>query len=263
MPLPTPKDSESKEKFVSRCMSEISKLPKHKDQKENQRLAICYAQYSGKQKESFANTIIDITKETVLPGTNIVLEKGDRVKLAFDEGLGRDQNFVLNGEVWTKWVLDGDTTYVKKIDATHFAIVYDLSNKGFPKAVQTSRPAIYHVAQWNNDPVNYASLIRWLRGGALNESRMQEKTKLDTLSSEERLDVEAPMFSSSFVEETFLPVVDRFVINFNNGLEANTAFSEACEDANLDGMKGINVMQRKAIAGFISDKYSMNVEYVY
>ena len=43
MPLPTPKKKEKKGDFVSRCISEVAKDPKFKDNK--QRIAICYTQF--------------------------------------------------------------------------------------------------------------------------------------------------------------------------------------------------------------------------
>jgi hypothetical protein len=43
MPLPAPKKKEKKKDFVSRCISEVAKDPKFKDNQ--QRIAICYTQY--------------------------------------------------------------------------------------------------------------------------------------------------------------------------------------------------------------------------
>jgi hypothetical protein len=43
MPLPTPNKKEKKKDFVSRCISEVAKDPKFKDNK--QRIAICYTQF--------------------------------------------------------------------------------------------------------------------------------------------------------------------------------------------------------------------------
>jgi hypothetical protein len=43
MPLPTPKKKEKKKDFVGRCISEVAKDPKFKDNQ--QRIAICYTQY--------------------------------------------------------------------------------------------------------------------------------------------------------------------------------------------------------------------------
>ena len=43
MPLPKPSSKEKKKDFVSRCISEVSKDPKFKDNK--QRIAVCYTQF--------------------------------------------------------------------------------------------------------------------------------------------------------------------------------------------------------------------------
>ena len=43
MPLPKPSSKEKKKDFVNRCISEVSKDPKFKDNK--QRVAICYTQF--------------------------------------------------------------------------------------------------------------------------------------------------------------------------------------------------------------------------
>lgn len=43
MPLPTPKDGESKNDFVSRCVSKLSHMGEFKDN--DQRVAVCYSQY--------------------------------------------------------------------------------------------------------------------------------------------------------------------------------------------------------------------------
>ena len=43
MPLPSPRKKEKKKDFVGRCISEVAKDPKFKDNQ--QRIAICYTQY--------------------------------------------------------------------------------------------------------------------------------------------------------------------------------------------------------------------------
>ena len=43
MPLPAPRKKEKKKDFVSRCISEVAKDPKFKDNQ--QRIAICYTQF--------------------------------------------------------------------------------------------------------------------------------------------------------------------------------------------------------------------------
>ena len=50
MPLPKPKNKEKKSDFVSRCISEVAKDPKFKDNK--QRVAICYTQFDEAKSEA-------------------------------------------------------------------------------------------------------------------------------------------------------------------------------------------------------------------
>ena len=50
MPLPKPKNQEKKSDFVSRCISEVAKDPKFKDNK--QRVAICYTQFDEAKSEA-------------------------------------------------------------------------------------------------------------------------------------------------------------------------------------------------------------------
>jgi hypothetical protein len=50
MPLPKPKNQEKKNDFVNRCISEVAKDPKFKDNK--QRVAICYTQFDEAKSEA-------------------------------------------------------------------------------------------------------------------------------------------------------------------------------------------------------------------
>ena len=52
MALPKPKNKEKKSDFVSRCVSEVAKDPKFKDNK--QRVAICYTQFDESKKSDAA-----------------------------------------------------------------------------------------------------------------------------------------------------------------------------------------------------------------
>lgn len=55
MPLPTPRKSESKEKFISRCMRTLNNMSEGKDQ--SQRAGICYSQWNRrKAKEALLET---------------------------------------------------------------------------------------------------------------------------------------------------------------------------------------------------------------
>jgi hypothetical protein len=62
MPLPKPKNKEKKSDFVSRCISEVAKDPKFKDNK--QRIAICYTQFD--EAKSQASIVGGVDEEEFL-----------------------------------------------------------------------------------------------------------------------------------------------------------------------------------------------------
>lgn len=49
MPLPTPKDNESKNEFISRCISELTRMDEFKSKA--QRIAVCYTQWDKSNNE--------------------------------------------------------------------------------------------------------------------------------------------------------------------------------------------------------------------
>lgn len=49
MPLPTPKDNESKNEFISRCISELTHMDEFKSKA--QRIAVCYTQWDKTNNE--------------------------------------------------------------------------------------------------------------------------------------------------------------------------------------------------------------------
>jgi len=77
MPLPTPRKKEKKKDFVGRCISEVAKDPKFKDNQ--QRIAICYTQY-----------------DTAKASADVVVGSGDDEFLDFVE---KKQNIVIAQEV--------------------------------------------------------------------------------------------------------------------------------------------------------------------
>lgn len=62
MPIPSPRSNEKKSDFIGRCVSEVAKDPKYKDNK--QRVAICYTQFE--DAKSNASVIGEIDGEEVL-----------------------------------------------------------------------------------------------------------------------------------------------------------------------------------------------------
>ena len=54
MPLPKPKNKEKRSDFISRCVSQVAKDPKFKDNK--QRVAICYTQF--KEAKASADGVV-------------------------------------------------------------------------------------------------------------------------------------------------------------------------------------------------------------
>ena len=69
MPLPTPKNKEKRSDFIGRCVSEVAKDPKFKDNK--QRVAICYTQF--KEAKASAEGVVDLNGDEML----ILKEKED------------------------------------------------------------------------------------------------------------------------------------------------------------------------------------------
>jgi hypothetical protein len=56
MPIPKPKSREKRSEFIGRCVSEVAKDPKFKDNK--QRVAICYTQFQ--EAKASAEMIVDL-----------------------------------------------------------------------------------------------------------------------------------------------------------------------------------------------------------
>ena len=59
MPLPKPKNKEKRSDFIGRCVSEVAKDPKFKDNK--QRVAICYTQF--KEAKASADGIVSLAND--------------------------------------------------------------------------------------------------------------------------------------------------------------------------------------------------------
>ena len=76
MPLPVPKTGESSEIFISRCMSDDLMGEEYPDSK--QRLAICFSQYKGKEKEmkkGFITIAVDTKKKIDTETRDIVVSE--------------------------------------------------------------------------------------------------------------------------------------------------------------------------------------------
>lgn len=59
MPLPKPKNKEKRSDFIGRCVSEVAKDPKFKDNK--QRVAICYTQF--KEAKASADGVVSLAND--------------------------------------------------------------------------------------------------------------------------------------------------------------------------------------------------------
>ena len=59
MPLPIPKNKEKRSDFIGRCVSEVAKDPKFKDNK--QRVAICYTQF--KEAKASADGVVALAND--------------------------------------------------------------------------------------------------------------------------------------------------------------------------------------------------------
>ena len=79
MPIPKPKADESKNDYVSRCVKKLSDDGDFKDQ--NQRLAVCYAQYKNKEAVSEGRPYLYIPILEDVQVENKVIEKGDIVRI--------------------------------------------------------------------------------------------------------------------------------------------------------------------------------------
>jgi len=82
--MPTPKDGESQDEFHSRCMS---KLVGDEGYDSDQANAICYKYWENKNENKGIRDMrtIRIKQETPIPGTDYVLEAGDKIQAVIEE----------------------------------------------------------------------------------------------------------------------------------------------------------------------------------
>lgn len=57
MPLPTPNENESKNEFISRCISVLTNMNEFKSK--SQRIAVCYSQWDKQEKEKDNGNVQD------------------------------------------------------------------------------------------------------------------------------------------------------------------------------------------------------------
>jgi hypothetical protein len=86
MPVPTPRNKEEKDKFISRCVSflhkEESNKPKDKRRPNEQLVAICFSQWKNKSSKSSEEVEID---EATSEFVNKFLTKHPEYASYFDE----------------------------------------------------------------------------------------------------------------------------------------------------------------------------------
>ncbi len=79
MPIPTPKQGESQNDFIERCMSNPSMIEEFPEQK--QRTGVCFSQFRKKdlQEKSIIQdtTVEEISQEEVFDGTSKAISQGD------------------------------------------------------------------------------------------------------------------------------------------------------------------------------------------
>ena len=109
---------------------------------------------------------IRVEEDFRIPGTNIIVEKGDEIEVLNESHMGGTGTFtyVVDGTTWHKVSIMGYDAYVAKIDSTHFKWVIDTGGEGVEKALRRGSPAVYHVRQFLGE-VGYEDLVAWLRDG--------------------------------------------------------------------------------------------------
>lgn len=97
---------------------------------------------------------VRITEDFPIPGTDIVLEAGDRVRVT--EMNGTFRYIGSDGKEWQRVKFGGYDFYLSKIDSTHFFMTTDPDSK--------YRPAARHVGEFSHDRETFNALKMWLSG---------------------------------------------------------------------------------------------------
>jgi hypothetical protein len=118
MPLPVPQKKEKKKDFVSRCISEVAKDPKFKDNQ--QRIAICYTQY-----------------DEAKASADVVVGSGDDEFLDFAEKVSTAQEVNLNAPEMENESAEDELLETKK-DLYNMAISSLASIKSHSDAILNS-----------------------------------------------------------------------------------------------------------------------------
>jgi len=82
MPIPTPKSEEKEKDFISRCISTLTKAEDYDSH--DQRIAVCYTTWRNKKGNTMKKneeSVIEIQEEIQIPGTDVILEKGDKIRI--------------------------------------------------------------------------------------------------------------------------------------------------------------------------------------
>lgn len=99
MPIPAPRGKESKDDFISRCISTLS--DKGEFDSQDQRVAVCFDAWRD-AKENKLMKKIRVKEEFQLPGTSIILEKGDVILIEQDSPLNQDTEAEVRGMLQSK-----------------------------------------------------------------------------------------------------------------------------------------------------------------
>ena len=85
MPIPKVKKNENEKDFIGRCISTLTKAGDYDSQ--DQRIAVCYTEWRKKENVmKKEDQIIEIQEEVQIPGTDIILEKGDKIEILVEAG---------------------------------------------------------------------------------------------------------------------------------------------------------------------------------
>ncbi len=130
MPLPKPKNKEKKSDFVSRCISEVAKDPKFKDNK--QRVAICYTQFDEAKSEAAIVGGVDDEEFLIFAATPELIKKEDK-----SDSISKAEMMDLNAPEMEEETPDQELLEMKK-DLYNMAISSLASIKSHSDAILNS-----------------------------------------------------------------------------------------------------------------------------
>jgi hypothetical protein len=120
-------------------------------------------QQSKKMSESKVIEIQDEIK-IVQDGKDLILEKGDKIKILETMGSLGYKYVDDDGNTWSEIERDGFTIFLSQIDSTHFKMLSDPVNMGFRKVLSKGNFSVWHIAQFRDEEKFYHDLQLWTSG---------------------------------------------------------------------------------------------------